>query len=187
MKFRNFLFIALALSCFLGWVRADSPLPPMSYTKVTKNNKYIFVMLAYRTSYDPENLKEKYPSSGLYPNDGSNVPLWKFSGFAPGVNVSSDGRHLITGGPWPQIGDKGETEAVVFYRDGKELKSYRIKDLVPKPEAMPQSVSHYIWCEKWEFDDEKGRLEIKTIAGEKSPSRTYLFDVTSGEIIERKK
>ena len=96
-------------------LRADSPAAPFSYKQVTKNGKYVFVMLVH-TAGDQESkaLQAQYPNSGLYRNDGSRTPLWNVGWYAFKVDVSSDGKHLVKGGEWPQIGDKGEAEAVSF-------------------------------------------------------------------------
>src|SRR5262249_38105602 len=68
------------------------------------------------------------------------------------VYVFADGKHLARHGDWPTIGDQGQTRAVTFYRNGTEIRTYRVKDLVPDSGAMPRSVSHYPWHRPWVFD-----------------------------------
>jgi hypothetical protein len=175
------MILCLAVgSAPLANVRADSLALPTTYTQVTKNGQFLFVMLG---AFYPEKLRDKYPGSGLYKNDGSTTPLWRVDWFAYAVYVSSDGKHMARHGDWPSLGDQGRTRAVTFYRDGTEIKTYRVNELVPDPGAMPRSVSHYQWHRPWVFDGERNRLTITTLEAKGSPGRTYVFDLSTGEIV----
>src|SRR4051794_40464122 len=73
---------------------ADSPAPPTSYKKLTPDQKYVFVMLSPFApdreagrliepyASDVRTIRETYPNSGLYPNDGSTTPLWTVDWYA---------------------------------------------------------------------------------------------------------
>lgn len=171
--------------------RADQCAPIRDYTQVTRNGSYILVMLARSTDELPfcvytegeieevDEIRGKYHEAGLYRNDGSTTPLWTIDWFAYSVDVASDGRHLVRWGPWANTGEYEEL-AVAFYEDGKEIKRYRIRDLVAEPQKLPESASHLKWRLYSNFDDRRGRLTIITLNNER-----YTFDIRSGEILTK--
>jgi len=115
---------------------------------------------------------ESYPESGLYPGDGSVVPIWTVSWYADNVRLSKDGRYLIRFGPWASSYDD---LAVAFYDNGVLLHAYAIKDLVREPEKLPSSVSHFQWAYEMQFDKDKNILHLSTFGNE-----IYELDVTTG-------
>lgn len=172
-------------------VFADSIVPPSSYTQLSEDGKYIFVML----SYDTESLLspcsgEPYKTSGLYAadictSDGEDVLLWSIGDwYAHGVYLSSDGSHLVRMGPWAGLKNSGRRDvqelAVAFYEDGQLLEKYSIADLVRVTGTLPRSVSHFMWRENVSFDDVASQLTIITLNEER-----YVFDAKSGEIIDK--
>jgi len=160
---------------------ADSPAPPKDYKLETENNEYVFVMLATPewAKYQHSGIREVYPRSGLYRNDGSTTPLWEVYWYSFEVYPSSDGRHLVRMGPWAS--STGQL-ALSFHRDGKEIKSYMIKDLVRDEKKLDYAVSHFFWKSELRYDDEKGLLFLKT-----KDDQTYLFSVKTGEILPETK
>lgn len=116
----------------------------------------------------------EYPYSGLYPNDGSISPLWKVNWYAYHVEPLSDGVHLVRHGPWAQ---NSLSEAVTFFKNGRNLRSYEVKDLVMIPALMPHSVSHFRWRSDVKLDDANKSLFLRT-----KHLEFYRFDVTTGEI-----
>lgn len=150
---------------------ADSPASPISYKKVSGNGRYVFVML----SPEPRQTFEGYQISGLYLNDGSKDPLWKIYWYAFGVEIASDGKHLVRLGPWPSDDDQ---EAISFFKNGLLLRTYKIKELVYFPSLMPHSISHFRWRAGEAFHDEESLFYLKTLHGDH-----YLLDVTTGKII----
>jgi len=68
-----FLILSIALAAVS--VLADEESSPREYTKVTKDGKYLFIMLAPKRWQEFGELHEKYPASGLYRSDGSLKPL----------------------------------------------------------------------------------------------------------------
>jgi len=170
--------IALALSFTLS-AMADTPAPPRDYMKVTENEKYVFVMLAPPTKWiseDPE-LRNTYRESGLYRNDGSSEPLWAVFWYSFSVYPSSDGKHVVRMGPWATSVDD---LALAFYEKGKELKQYLIKDLIKDEMKLKRTVSHFFWHKEPRFNDKEGTILIETTDGQ-----TYLFSVTTGEILKK--
>jgi hypothetical protein len=177
------------------FVRADEEAIPVSYTKTTADGKYIFVMhapiniLGGVEAGKAAALKMKYPKSGLYKNDHSNIPLWTVDWYSFEVYISANGKDLIRMGPWPRSWEKKlsaeegalKQPAVAFYENGKLLKGYSIKDLIRSPDMLPRSVSHFRWAKDVLFDDRKDELKIITHDGQE-----LLFDIKSGNITQKK-
>lgn len=177
MKIQVLIGVMVFGALFLTKASADTPALPYDYEKVSQGGDYHFVMLAPASEFgrkEDASLRGSYGQSGLYRNEDSATPLWTIDWYAFEVFVSSDGRHLVRMGPWPS---DPEELALAFYRDGEELKRYRISELVKNPEVLPHSISHFEWRGDVLFDDSQSRLTVNTLAGE-----TYVFDVTSGEV-----
>lgn len=115
---------------------------------------------------------ELYPESGLYPGNGSIVPIWSVNWYADSVRLSKDGRYLIRFGPWAMDYDN---LAVAFYDKGALLHAYAIKDLVREPEKLPHSLSHLVWAHEIQFDKDENILHVATFGNE-----IYEFDATTG-------
>jgi hypothetical protein len=155
---------------------ADTPARPRDFKRVTENKEYVFVMLAPdgRSPHDSE-IRRVYKRSGLYKNDGSSTPLWTIDWYAFEVFPSSDGEHLIRMGPWA-----GSTQqlALSFHKKGREIKSYRIKDLIHDESKLKHTVSHFFWKSEVKFDDKQSMLFLKTI-----DHQAYKFSAKTGEIL----
>jgi hypothetical protein len=166
-------------------VLADKPAPPKSYEQVSSNEKYVFVMLCDWVDEKEDSgreLRQAYPMSGLYRNDKSKAPLWTVDWHADNVTVASDGIHLVRCGRSPllradRVPDLNE-EAVSFLANGKLLRTYDVKDLVDSPDLLQRTASHYRWCEKCQFDDDRLQFTVSTHDGNR-----FVFDVQTGEII----
>lgn len=158
-------------------VRADSPVPPSPYVKAA--GAYRFVMLAPGDPPPQTAGGQPYPASGLYRDDGSLAPLWTVDWYAlpDAVFLLADGHHCARLGPWP-VQDQFDELAVGFYRDGSLLASYRVRDLVGDPAALPRSVSHYQWLQSQSFDPAAGVLTLSTLEGQ-----TYRFDLRTGQVV----
>ena len=165
-----FLFPAVA--------RGDSEREPYTYTKLSPNGQYLFVMLAPGKESEGE---IPYFVSGLYFNDASTTPLWTVDWYAFSVNVLSDGVHLIRWGPWAT--DTWD-EALTFFANGKVLRSYNISDLIDTTLGLDKSVSHFYWInqERTNIHENNHTLALATISDEK-----YTFDYTTGEIISARR
>lgn len=75
----------------------------------------------------------KYRASGLYPH-GSIVPIWTVDWHDVNVVVSGDGHHLARVS-W-SYDEELNHPAITFYEDGKEFKTWSMKDLV----------DNNVWC-----------------------------------------
>ena len=186
----RFILALLFLAGFCAAAaRADEEAAPQEYTRVTRNKKFVFVMLPPKPFDKYGTLKTRYPASGLYPNNGSNKPLWTVPWYEFDVDVASDGKHLVRWGPWPRTGDRFDTLALAFYENGREIKRYRVRDLVARPEALPRTVSHYHWLEGKTFDDRGGRVGVTTLQRHDPATgvrylRKYVFDLASGRVVK---
>jgi hypothetical protein len=173
------VFILLILSSHLC---ADSPAPPQSYTVLTPDEKHILVILAPDPfdSWNP--LKHKYSVSGLYVNDGSVSALWTLpSDFCcPQIDIFSDAKHLVAWNTWPE--DYGTFDQTVawFHENGKEIRNYKIQQLVDHPKHLRHSVSHYRWIDKTEVNDRLNQITVWTLNGQ-----IITFDGITGKIISR--
>jgi hypothetical protein len=158
---------------------AQREAPSRSFTQVA--GEYVFVMLAEDAAPLASSTGKTYPSSGLYPNDGSAEPLWTVDWYAAEVYPSSDGHHLAEMGSRPAL--KGKTRdlslrAVAFYEDGKLVKEYDIGDVVQQPDVLPKTTTHFDWRRQVVFDDRAGRLAIRTLDGQ-----TFEFEMATGRIM----
>jgi len=172
----------------LQTVIADKPAEPRSYTEVTQDSKYIFVMHAPTNIFGGYEagkgiaLKAKYKKSGLYENNGSKQPLWTVDWYASGVYVSSDGVHLIRMGHWPAGFAMNKEDlkqlAVAFYNKGNLIKEYLIADLIKEPDKLQQTISHFMWRKNVFYDDTVGQLRVET-----HDDQNIVFDL-NGNIVE---
>ena len=165
---------------------ADSLAPQRTYTKLTENGRYVFVMLS---PYFPEHeamigfdesvvrdIRDSYQSSGLYRAGNESSPLWTVDWYARSAIPLSDGVHLVRPGPWAT---SSKSEAVSFFAKGRIVRSYSVSDLVLLPILMPHTVSHFTWRAGESVDDASNTYTIVTKHWEK-----YTFDVETGKIIE---
>lgn len=169
-----------ALALVLLWTQsayADSPIPPHTWERAVGSYRFVMLDPYDRTPQAAEGMR--YPAAGLYRADGPPEPLWTVDWYAHEgeVFLSADGEYLARMGPWPQI-DNFDELAVAFYRNGALTKSYRVRDLVEKPDSLPRSVSHYGWHGDVAYDPTQMRLTVATVTG-----LTYLFDVRTGSVI----
>lgn len=195
MKKWVLLGIALLLAAFPHVTFADSTRTPLpgwtgTYKVVSPDGRYVLIMRGEMTAQDGEEVSPevaelnkllvKYPSSGLYKNDGSTDPLWvmPYVSWRTSVLLSSDGHHLVVWGEWPSATATYSDEALTFYEDGNVLTTYVVSDLVMDPEGLPHSASHYRWVLKEAFDDARGLLTVETYNHEE-----YTFDMSTGKVI----
>ncbi|CAN0331210.1 unnamed protein product, partial [Phaeothamnion confervicola] len=118
----------------------------------------------------------------------TSKPLWTVDWYAHGVDVASDGVHIIRGGPWPYLpsdrpaptDEALATEAVSFFASGRLVRTYSIGELVDRPDRLPRSVSHFLWIREANFDDERLEYTLATHDGNR-----FVFDARTGAIISR--
>ena len=177
------ILIILLLPAVLA--HADEPVLAGDYIVDVGDGRYIFVMLASDSAViddiEDDEIRAKYEKSGLYETGEPGNAIWSVDWYAFEVDISPDGRHLVRWGPWPSI-DGYDELALEFYENGGLVRSYRVSDLVAAPQKLPRTVSHLAWRAESEFDGEKGELYLRTENDEE-----YLFNVTTGDIIEKRR
>lgn len=171
-----------------------------SFTAETADKKYLFVMRDLgRSDYFVD---DKYPQSGMYPNDGSTTPLWTVD-WKQRIYLPNDGKHIVRLGSSHYSATYRE-EAFTFLAEGTILKTYETKDLIAFPWLLPHSSNGYGFHRApldpdlpndgvlmkvdngkgyplnsgAVIDNEKQTIEIETYHGDK-----YLFDLNTGNII----
>jgi hypothetical protein len=178
------LLIFLNLTIPLQICIADSYSPPFSYKKPSANGQFLFVMIAPVTaeselSADAQNIRATYRVSGLYLNNGSTVPLWTVDWYEPEVIVPSDGIHLIRQNTFPS---SPSNRVLIFYANGRELRSYTVDELVDFKFLLPETISHFYWQEKAVLNDDERTLSLTTLNKDR-----YVFDITSGKILSSRR
>jgi len=190
MKTQQQFFIALLLAIGIllqyhvtqAQPLLDRPVPEFDYIQEVGEGQFVFVMLSIEddpsygvgTAVQDENIRRQYSQSGLYRNDGSIKPVWTVDWYAFQVTISLDGKYLVRWGPWPSSENYDEL-AIAFYKNGREMRRYAVKDLVAAPESLPHTVSHYFWEKDTSFDPTTNVLHLETENGEE-----YDFDITTG-------
>jgi hypothetical protein len=174
------IFVLLILTSLV--CKGDTLAVKTSYVVPLSGGKYVFVMLgpgsSSRDLTEDERRNEavvnsKYSKSGLY-RAGEAAPLWTVDWYAYSVILSDDGQHLVREGPWAST---GSDEALTFFVNGKELRSYRIGELCDFPWALPHTVSHFRWLKSMTLDEREHALTVVTLHRDK-----YVFDLTTGNM-----
>ena len=182
----HLLLLILLMPLF---VYGDTLPPPRTYSVPSTNNKFVFVMIAPieierdGISYGDQGkkaakkIRNKYPKSGMYLNDGSTEPLWTVDWYSQEVLVPADGVHLIRKGPWAS---KISDEAFTIFANGEPIRSYKISDLITSTKNLPRGVSHFGWEKNMSIDDQKMTLSVITLNNEQ-----YLFDLQTGSVVSK--
>ncbi len=172
---------------------ADTESGVVSYSVAAKGDQFTFVMLG-EDSQSSQSVRDTYPSSGMYKNDGSRSPIWKVNWVAYAVPI--DETYVVRLGRWQAKGNYDE-EALSFFKNGALLKTYAVKDFVYFPSLLPHTVSHYEWIKP------ARSVNLKLLSGGSSPfeagffvdetkqiakfetyeGATYEIDYRSGEIV----
>lgn len=196
---RRVAMFCFALLCVPAATALETLVLPFDYIRPVKGGKHIFVMLrpkeqrkntrdysvfsdssSWRSTPVDGLLFRRYPTSGLY-RRGSNKPLWTVDWYSLDVRACSDGVHLVRFGPPALFTADGKTLAVAFYRSGKKIRSYAVRDLIRNYKELPRTMSSYQWMKSNGFDDVGKRLRIEVFRGHNNASgRTMLFDITTG-------
>ena len=175
-------------------VNADDFIPPGPFYIFSEDETKVFhVIPPLREDLVTWN-KDDFPATGLYYNTSPLIPIYlveiPFEGSAFGVVweqdfiFSRDMQYFVwipaTNGV--ALFDTTGTTALVFYAAGIAQKTYMVSDLVHDADAVSWTTTTARWIynsrENISFDAETNQLTIKTV-----DRQTYVFDITSGEII----
>src|SRR5262249_45015887 len=107
------------------------------WTKTVSDGRFIFVMLSYAPEMlgsagteQHRRIRDTYPMSGLYQNDGSKKLLWVFHDYYyddDGLTFASDGVHLIKARGYVRDFD---ADAISFFANGKVVRTWHVWELV---------------------------------------------------------
>lgn len=181
MKYKPTLLSLLVFVFALQPLWADTPRLNERYQSSSSNGSYLIEMQPEEGSWGGYG-KGQGIAYRVMPND-QRESLWKVDFFSSDVILTNDGKHLVAFGPWAtQTSDL----AIAFYKDGEELKSYTVLDLVQDESKLLRTVSHFFW-RKDGFQARKGlSSDEKTYSLPLIDGTTYLFDVSAGTILEKK-
>jgi hypothetical protein len=196
------IFALLLLSCA---ATAADPVYPVTYSTPSPDGRFQFVMLAPPNAdpkQNPDNtpqakeLRQKFSRSGMYAA-GSTEPLWAVDWYAYEVYPANDGKHLvrldtssrmgaafISGNRLPAetFAAQVDGSAISFLADGKVLKTYTLRDLIPNPDALPQSMTHVLWMTDGIVTKDGKRFVLST-----HDSQQFVFELATGEIVSQRK
>ena len=153
---------------------ADSFMPPEPFEIWSQDGTMVF---RWCPRNEEDGSFDRVAQAGVYRNDVliysvENLPT--LGSHANEFLFSSDFRHFAY---IPQV---GQVMALGFFRDGVLLRAYRIDELVRDMNVVTYSVTMAMW-ENWQgrdFDLANNTLTIVT-----RDDITYVFDITTGEII----
>lgn len=120
-----------------------------------------------------------YPAGGMYLNDGSNSPIWKFEEPWRGEPIiAPDGEHVIFQGAWTT--NKYEFQAVEFTRSGQSIRSYADSDFISSW-VLKRLLNGWRspTCKSTRFDPATMTYTIATNQREE-----YVFNVMNGSLVE---
>ncbi|MBL8867023.1 MAG: hypothetical protein KF873_13110 [Gemmataceae bacterium] len=138
-------------------------------------------------------LRAKYAASGLYRSDDATKPLWTVDWFDYEVHVSDDGvhavrihgendqwRHYKTDKRLPDetVREQLAAPAISFYVKGELLRTYTVREIVGRPEALPHTMRYILWNAGGVFTQD-GKQFVQMTQDE----RQVIFDLDSGRIV----
>lgn len=182
MKYFKMTVMILAFFIFVlmpGLLFADSPAPNMPQ-KVYSSDKQFYIEMTPKDGWGGYG-----PGEGIVykvKGDGKTEKLWSVDFYSGEAILTNDGKHLVAFGPWAS---SMSDLAIAFYAEGKELKKYSVKDLIPDESKLQHSVSHFFWQS---FDKKKARglqKDGKEFILPLIDGRVIVFDMTTGEILKK--
>ena len=171
----------------------DDFLPPEPFYVVSEDRSKVFHVVPKWQEWYAWN-EDDFPATGLYYNAEPLVPIYlvedPFVGSVFGYlweydfNFSRDMQYFVWAPATNATAcDIAEITALVFYARGRVQKAYMVSDLVHDADAVFQTVTMTKWRQNRSgaitFDAETNHLTVRTI-----DEQIYVFDITSGEIIE---
>lgn len=193
-------FIALALLPLL-MAADDYPLHggPTTFSTPSPNGQFLFVMIAPRSAthetekaQHQKDLLAKYPTSGLYRNDGSTSPIYTVDWYSYRVWPADDGVHLVRlHGDFPlserypaskrlpdeTVAEQVNAPGLSFYAAGKLQKIYMVRELVKNVETLPHSLQHVLWSADGILTKDGRQFCMMT-----QDSRQIFFDLETGSV-----
>lgn len=88
-------------------------------------------------------------------------------------------------GPWAEDQEKHTDLAIAFYKRGKLIKKYEVRELIQNPDQLEDSTSHYTW--RPATQTEPNGFYGQTFHLVLIDMTAYSFDYETGEIITQKR
>lgn len=179
---RNFIIAGFLLLTVLSESAfADKEKVNDQYSVTSPNGKFVIEMIP-STNFGEAGKGFAFATSDVQHKD----TLWRVDWFAKKVFLADDGLHLIRFGPWAKD-KKGLTDnAIGFYKKGKALKQYLVKDLVKDKKSISATVSHYMW-ESCDSAVVSGlSKDFKTYTLVTNDRIMYVFNTSTGKIMKKK-
>ena len=154
-------------------VRADEPRYTESFT--SPNGKYVFRSKPNIQGDKNWILIEKDTKKVLYEFDES------FGYFT--VLVSNDGKNLVAIDDYSIRKSEDDPEVLRFFVDGKEVKAYKLSEVLETPQRVKQTVSHFLWIKKpFPLTISDSKLAFTTYE-----QSNFVFNINTGEILKKEK
>ena len=176
-------FIPLAIYTMTAICIAGQAHIPETHAVTSQNGKFIFIMTAPKLSVDGKTVEHGKSTAYQVRKDGSLQKQWLTAGwYSNRIKIDDSGKYLIRRGNrnvWSKFLDFDT--AVAFFKEGKLIKEYKIKDLISNEELAKSTKN------SWEIlNRDYPKLvhqiySIKTAAG-----KVISFDITSGKIVSGK-
>lgn len=175
MKYK-LIFIITLLLIITSTVKADTSAPMGSFL-IKVSDDLVFVMHIEEEHSILSKTGETFNVSGLYPNDGTIIPLWTvdFISDRGDIYISNDGKYLIK--KKHLVGSLSQL-AFAFYTNGELVKQYMVSDFIDSEDGLPHTASHFYWYDKFTVVNEE--LEILTVTNTR-----LVFDIRTGNIISK--
>ena len=184
------LSLCVGVSVLVQTVQAIPPSPPPDPWEVEfEEYGRIFFMTPTEPDWNVEYNIERYGEermqipSGLYYNTDPLVNIYRVyeyvrPDFGMQVWFSSDGQYFVR---INRITSREMSHDVLsFFAGGQRVASYAAEDLVRSRRALQRFSTLYTWVQSGELDQELGILIVETVE-----SRTFTFDMATGEIISQ--
>jgi len=179
---RNFVVLSfIMLAAFSSTILADKEKVNDQYSVTSPNGKYIIELIP------SANFGEAGKGFAFAKADPQRKDtLWHIDWFAKKVFLADDGSHLIRFGPWARDKKGLGDIAIGFYKNGKVVKQYLVKDLVKDKKSISATVSHYTW-ESCDSAVVSGlSKDFKTYSLVTTDRIIYVFNTSTGKIIKKK-
>lgn|GEM_PF-2201114 len=184
-----------------------TPLPEsLSYAKPSPQNRFIYVAfgsleaeakLTGEAKRKSDDVRSTYAKPGLYDPAKPNEPIWTLEGYAPDENIylSLDGDYLVRlEGEWWKTkaypagtrlaADVEQAQldapAVSFYKQGKLLHQYALREIITQPDNITHSPAHILWPGGAVLNEAEGKFILFT-----QDSRRNIFDFRTGAVISQ--
>jgi len=175
----------LGLAFAITTSHAGMRFAPASHAVTSADGEFVFTM-----NPGPKG-KEHHKGFGIcykMKADGGFEELWRSAGwYSRDIQLHTNGKSLVRIGSWAsgdQDTENGEESlAVAFYREGKELRRYKISDLIKDKEKLVYSEGGLQWI-SYENSYNPGFVSgeeiftLQTLDGVQ-----HRFDIKSGKIV----